>query len=169
MPFFDCSNYTFHENSTEGRSWETSRLLCQNSSEGDLVSIEEEEEWNFVKNIIKKLTATEYFIGLKKENGKWKWLSNQTTVDSSVGKSPWAPGQPSGTSIRNRKVNCATIFGKYRSYLGRFDDMPCRRRSKNTGHICERASSCTKHERGRSLFVKESVLKDREHVFTVFY
>ena len=62
---FNCSYYTFHENSTESRSWETSRLLCQKSSEGDLVSIEEEEEWNFVKDIIKKLPVIKYFIGLR--------------------------------------------------------------------------------------------------------
>ena len=165
---FNCSNYTFHENSAEGRSWETSRLLCQNSSEGDLVSIEEEEERNFVRNIIKNLTATKYFIGLKRDNGKWKWLSNQTTVDSSQGKSPWAPGQPSGRSRPDRKMNCATIYGKYRNYLGRFDDLPCSRRLRYSGHICERAVLCTKHERGRSLCVEEYVLKDQEHAFSVF-
>ncbi|XP_015760632.1 PREDICTED: uncharacterized protein LOC107339813 isoform X8 [Acropora digitifera] len=153
--FFKCSNYTFHENSTEGRSWETSRLLCQNSSEGDLVSIEEEEERNFVKNIIKNLTATKYFIGLKKDNGKWKWLSDQTAVDSSKGKSPWAPNQPSGTSS-NLKVNCATMYGKYRSYFGLFDDNRCRRRIRDAGLIRERAVSCTKHERGTSLTKKPS-------------
>ena len=162
---FNCSNYTFHENSTEARSWETSRLLCQSSSEGDLVSIEEEEERNFVKNIIKKLPVIKYFIGLKKENGKWKWLSNQTTVDSSQGKSPWAEGQPSKPE---EEVYCAAIYGKYRSHLGRFDDMECSRRMKDSGHICERAMSCTKHERGRSLFVEESVLEDQEHAFSVF-
>ena len=156
--FFICSNYTFHENSTEGRSWETSRMLCQNSSEGDLVSIEEEKERNFVKNIIKNLTAIKYFIGLKKDDGKWKWLSNQTTVNSSQGTSPWAPGEPSGTL--NRKDNCATIYGKYRSHLGRFDDMSCSHRMRNAGHICEKALSCTKNERGRSLCAEESVLKD---------
>ena len=164
--FLNCSSYTFHENSTDARSWETCRLLCQSSSEGDLVSIEEEEERNFIKNIIKKLPVIKYFIGLKKENGKWKWLSNQTTVDSSRGKFPWAPGQPSGTP--DRKDNCATIYGKYRSYLGRFDDMSCSRRSRYSGHICERAVSCTKHERGRSFCVEESVLKDQEHAFSVF-
>ena len=164
--FFNCSNYTFHENSTEGRSWETSRLLCQKSSEGDLVSIEEEEERNFVKNIIKNSTIS-YFIGLRKDNGKWKWLSNQTTVDSYYGKSPWAPGQPSGTS-QKEKANCATIYGIYRNYLGRFDDLPCSRRLRYSGHICERAVSCTKPERGRSLCVEESVLKDQEHAFSVF-
>ena len=130
--FFNCSNYTFHENSIEGRSWETSRL-CQNSYEGDLVSIEEEEERNFVKNVIKKLPVIKYFIGLKKENGNWRWLSNQTTVDLSQGKSPWAEGQSSQTK---QEVNCALIYGKYRSNLGRFDDDYCRRRMKNTGHIC---------------------------------
>ena len=151
---FNCSNYTFHENSTKARSWKTSRLLCQSSSEGDLVSIEEEEERNFVKNIIKKLPVIKYFIGLKKENGKWKWLSNQTTVDSSQGKSLWAGGQPSQP---NNKVNCALIYGKYGSNLGLFDDDYCRRSRSNAGHICEKAVSCTKHERGRSLFVEESV------------
>ena len=163
---FNCSNYTFHEDSAEGRSWERSRLLCQNSSEGDLVSIEEEEEWKFVKNIIKKLPVIKYFIGLKKENGKWKWLSNQTTVDSSQGTSPWAPGEPSGGW--DLKMNCATIYGKYWSYFGRFDDIACRRRVRDSGHICERAVSCTKHEGGRSLCVEESVLKDQENAFSVF-
>ena len=39
---------------------------------------------------------------------------------------------------------------------------------KNAGHICERSVSCTKHERGRSFFVEESVLEDQEHAFSVF-
>ena len=172
--FFNCSNYTFHENSTEGRSWETSRLLCQNSSEGDLVSIEEEEERNFVKNIIKKLPAIKYFIGLKKDDGKWKWLTNRTTVDESKGNSSWALGdfswalgEPSGTSIRGRKVNCATIYGNYRRDLGRFDDMSCRRRTKNAGHICEKAVSCTKHERGRCLYEEECLKRPRTRILCV--
>ena len=153
--FFNCSNYTFHEYSIVGRSWETSRLLCQNSLEGDLVSIEDEEERSFVKNVIKNLATIKYFIGLRKDDGKWKWLSNQAIVDSSQGKSPWAPGEP------KEKDSCTTIFGKYRNSLGRFDDLSCSRRMKNTGHICERAVSCTKHERGRSFFVEESVLKTK--------
>ena len=161
----NITNYTFHENSTEVRSWKTSRLLCQSSSEGDLVSIEEEEERNFVKNVIKKLPVIKYFIGLKKENGKWKWLSNQTTVDSSQGKSPWAEGQPSQPK---QEVNCAAIYGKYRSYLGRFDDSECSRPMKIAGHICEKVVSCTKHERGTSLFVEESVLMTKNTHFMCF-
>ena len=165
---FNCSNYTFHENLNEARSWETSRFLCQNSSEGDLVSIEEEEERNFVKNIIKNLTTIKYFIGLKKDDGKWKWVSNQTTVDSAKGKSPWAPHQPSGTSNQDRNDHCATIYGKYRSYLGRFDDISCSRSEKVAGHICERAVSCTEDERGRSLFVKELFKRPGTRILCVF-
>ena len=79
--FFNCSHYTFHENSTEVRGWERSRFLCQNSSEGDLVSIEEKEERNFVKNIIKNLTAINYFIGLRRtmENANG-WAIKQQSI-----------------------------------------------------------------------------------------
>ena len=163
--FFNCSNYTFHENSTKVRSWEKSRLLCQNSSEGDLVSIEEEEERNFVKNIIKKLPAIKYFIGLRKDNGKWKWLTNRKTVDGSKGKSPWAPGEPNGTP--DGKFNCATIYGNYMSYLGQFDDTWCRYQVGEVEHICERAVSCTKHGKGRSLFVEDCVLRSRTRILCV--
>ncbi|XP_067019317.1 uncharacterized protein [Acropora muricata] len=149
---FNCSNYTFHGTSNAGRSWETSRSLCQKSSEGDLVSIEQEEERNFVKNIIKNLTTIKYFIGLKKDNGKWKWLSNQTTVNSSQGESPWAPREPSGTP--DRKDNCATIYGIYLSALGLFDDMSCIKSAKDAGYICERAVSCTKDETGSKLKIQ---------------
>ena len=44
--------------------------------------------------LLKKLPAIKYFIGLKKDNWKWKWLTNRTTVDESKGKSPWALGEP---------------------------------------------------------------------------
>ncbi|XP_074621657.1 uncharacterized protein LOC141880127 isoform X2 [Acropora palmata] len=144
---FNSSNYTFHENSTKGRTWEDSRLLCQNSSEGDLVSIEKENERIFVESIIKNLTAVKYFIGLKKESsGKWKWLASGKPVDVSQGSHPWAPGEPS----RENDGKCATIYGIYRTYLGRFDDLLCNQRGRDAGYICERAVSCAKDEKGVS-------------------
>ena len=87
-----------------------------------------------MKNIIQKLPEIKYFIGFRKGNGQWEWSSNKTTVDSIHGKSPWVPGQPSGASIPDRATNCATIYGKHRSYL-----MSCHRRIKITEHICQRA------------------------------
>ena len=146
---FNSCRYTFHESSTKGRDWEESRWLCQNSSEGDLVSIEEENERIFVESIIKSLKAVKYFIGLKKEqrSGKWKWLTNGNPVDASRGSHPWAPGEPSGGSEKQ----CTVIYGNYMSYLGKFDDLPCRQRGKDAGYICERAVSCRKDEKGRGL------------------
>ena len=148
---FDSSNYTFHENLSKGRDWEKSRWLCQNSSEGDLVSIEEENEQIFVKSIIKNLKAVKCFIGLKKEqlSGKWKCWTNGKPVDASQGSQAWALGEPSGGS--NEK--CATIYGNYYSNLGKFDDLPCRDDGNDAGYICERVVSCTKDEKGRSLWV----------------
>ena len=95
--------------------------MCQNSSEGDLVSIEQENERIFVESIIKNLEAVKYFIGLKKEqlSGKWKWLTNENPVDASQGRHPWAPGRPSDGSDKK----CAVIYGNYRTYFGRFDDL----------------------------------------------
>ena len=146
---FNCSKYTFHENSIKGRDWEENRWLCQNSSEGDLLSIEEENERIFVESIIKNLTAVKYFIGLKKEqlSEKWKWLTNEKPVEASQGSHPWARGQPSGGSVKK----CAAIYGNHRRYLGQFDELLCFQRIKDAGYICERAVSCTHHEKGRSL------------------
>ena len=145
---FNCSKHTFHENSTKGRNWEQSRWLCQNSSEGNLVSIEEENERIFVENYIKNLTAPKYFIGLIQDQhtGKWKWL-NGKSVDASQGKHPWVPGEPTGRFGKN----CATIYVTYQDKLGQFDDLPCSLLQRDAGYICERVVSCTKDEEGRSL------------------
>ena len=60
---FNYSDYTdfMRGQLTKGQNWKQSRRLCQNSSEGDLESIEEENEQIFVESIIKNLTAVKYF------------------------------------------------------------------------------------------------------------
>ena len=158
---FNCSNYTFHESSTKGRDWKTSRALCQNSAEGDLVSIEEEKERIFLKEIIKDLKTIKYYIGLKKDQGEWRWLSNGNSVPASIGKRPWSPGEPNGVS----GTNCATIYGNYKKHLeGLFDDLSCSDRREVAGYICERAVSCTKEGKGMGLGVREQVLR-KESLF----
>ena len=117
------------------------------------MSIEEENERIFVKNIIKNLTAIKYFIGLVRNQHTrkcaWKWLSSETLCDAFKwqGNYTWAPGEPSA----NDEAKCATIYGNYRQNLGLFDDLPCGLRQTDAGYICERAVSCTKDEKGRSL------------------
>ena len=60
---FNYSDYTdfMRGQLTKGQNWKQSRRLCQNSSEGDLESIEEENEQILVESIIKNLTAVKYF------------------------------------------------------------------------------------------------------------
>jgi len=68
-----CSSYTFNVISPRV-NWEKSRKLCQETTRGDLVSMESDEEWTFLKNTILNLTkAYEYFIGLKTDIQSREW------------------------------------------------------------------------------------------------
>ena len=107
-----CSNYTFHAKSPH-LNWEKSRQVCKTGL-GDLVSIESEAEWIFLKNTILNLTmADEYFIGLKKDqqSGKWKWLSNSSILLAMS--LPWATMEPQGDG------NCAVMYKDYRRDYGK--------------------------------------------------
>ena len=135
------------------------------------MSIEEEKERIFLKKIIKNLKTAKYYIGLEKNQGEWRWLSNGNSVNASTGIHPWSPGEPnlgSGT-------NCVTIYGNYQTdYDGLFDDLPCSRRQMDAGYICERAVPCTKGGKGMALGIreyvlrKESLLEHVEHAFSVY-
>ena len=96
----------------------------------DLVSIESNEEWNFLKDTINKFPGkgTEYYIGLTKDkDGNWRRISNNSTVN----KSYWAPGQPKNTN----NERCAVMFMDYNGFYGLFDDLSCT--AKRHGYICE--------------------------------
>ena len=116
------------------------------------MSIEEEKERIFLKKITKNLKTTKYYIGLEKDQGEWRWLSNGHSVHASKGKHPWAANEPNGGS----KIKCGTIYGNYQIHLdGLFDDMSCSHRAKDAGYICERALPCTKEGKGMGLGVQE--------------
>ena len=58
---------------------------------GDLVSIETEEEWNFINDEIQRRNTTNYdnkwSIGLtKKKAGNWSWVSGRTLTICKWGK-----------------------------------------------------------------------------------
>ena len=116
------------------------------------MSIEEEKERIYLNEIIKNLETPKYYIGLKKDQGEWRWLSNRNSVPASIRKLPWSPGEPNGGS----DTNCATIYGRYlRHLVGLFDDLSCSDREEDAGYICERAVSCTKEGKGMGLGVRE--------------
>ena len=76
-----------------GREWEDNRSVC-NDQGGDLVSIETEEEWQFINDEIQKRitsNAIAWHIGLWKRYGDWTWSSGKK-----LSISKWQDSQPDG-------------------------------------------------------------------------
>ena len=70
------SSYIF---SKSVRDWNNSRRVC-NDQGFDLVSIETEEEWQFLNDEIQKRgtwNTSAWHIGLWKTDGVWTWLSGE--------------------------------------------------------------------------------------------
>ncbi|CAH3028645.1 unnamed protein product, partial [Porites evermanni] len=129
---YGCSRYTFYAASQKSVDFDKSRDACKVHG-SDLVSIESNEEWNFLKDTLNKFpqNGTEYYIGLTKDkHGRWRWISNNTTVNESY----WAKGQPSGDEQNLTK--CAIMYKDFKKNYGLFDDLSCS--LKRHGYMCER-------------------------------
>ena len=127
---YGCSRYTFYASQQKNSvNFNNSRRACKVNG-SDLVSIESNEEWNFLKDTIKQFpqNGTEYFIGLTKDkDGRWRWISNNSTVNETY----WAPYEPKNRSDER----CAIMYKDYNQNYGLFDDLPCT--DKRHGYICE--------------------------------
>ena len=53
--------------------------------------METKEEWKFINQEIQIRNIQEWHVGLKKEEGDWKWVSGQPLTINK-----WQEGQPSG-------------------------------------------------------------------------
>lgn len=71
-----------------GLKWRFNRGLCE-GCRGDLISIETEEEWNFINSEIRNRRLLEWYIGLKKKNGEWTWVNERPLTISK-----WRENQP---------------------------------------------------------------------------
>ena len=134
-----CSSYTFNL-IFPVVNWKKSRQLCQETERGDLVSMESDAEWTFLKITILNLTkANEYFIGLKKgaQPREWRWLSKTSATNTS--RKRWSSGEPS------KDGNCVVMFRQdYLKKIGTYNDLDCLKHFRS-GYICERpVESCNK-------------------------
>ncbi|XP_078352793.1 uncharacterized protein LOC144637605 [Oculina patagonica] len=87
---FGDSCYSFTES---GKTWNENRDTCK-SKGGDLVSMETEEEWQFVNEEIQKRCIAKprvWHIGLTKIGANWTWVNGRPLTISK-----WQDGQPSG-------------------------------------------------------------------------
>ena len=89
---FKKSSYIF---SKSGRGWYQNREVCY--SQGvDLVSIETEEEWKFIKHEIQKRgtwNTSAWHIGLWKISEVWTWQSGEN-----LNISKWRDSEPDGNN-----------------------------------------------------------------------
>ena len=129
---FNCCSYTFHNKSWI--TWEESNKMCEQSG-SKLVSMEHlRAELTFLKNYLETLETktTEYYIGLRKDDQKWIWISDNSTLNKTEkGKFPWAPGQP------NKDGSCSKMWLDEGTYV--YDDIVCNQKNYNMGYICERS------------------------------
>ncbi|KAK3699587.1 hypothetical protein QZH41_014296 [Actinostola sp. cb2023] len=76
----NCFCYTFN---TDMKNWNNSNKDCINNG-GSLVSMETEDEWKFINdkiqniNVSDKVADNEWYIGLTKTTGEWRWISGQS-------------------------------------------------------------------------------------------
>ncbi|XP_076593568.1 uncharacterized protein LOC143324740 [Chaetodon auriga] len=105
--FFHSSCYDIH--SAEWRSWDEAQTSCKRQN-SDLVVVVNEQEKTFIRS--KSLDSSDtsgYWIGLRVEDGKWKWVDGSDLTESS-----WIHPPADGhcaISVRNagwRSVSCAT-------------------------------------------------------------
>ena len=87
-----CSCYKFH---SSGSAWNINRKSCEDTK-GDLVSMETDDEWEFVKNLTQHRTtddkdSDEWHIGLEKDKGtgKWTWVNGKP-----LNIKRWQPDKP---------------------------------------------------------------------------
>ena len=91
---FKNSSYFF---SKSGRDWDYNNRACSDQK-GYLVSIETEEEWQFINREIQKRgisSNSTWHIGLEKKDGVWTWLSGEQ-----LNISKWRGSQPNSNDKR---------------------------------------------------------------------
>ena len=98
--FVECLNITFKNSwyiisvrtkCLRRNSWLWVREACQNQG-GDLVSLETEDEWNFINDQIqRRIYENKWSIGLTKKAGNWTWVNGRPLTICK-----WEQGEPRG-------------------------------------------------------------------------
>ncbi|XP_022785614.1 adhesion G protein-coupled receptor L4-like [Stylophora pistillata] len=121
----NCTEGSCYVFKKEENTWKDARTSCQ-QQKGDLVSIETEEEWDFIKGVIKNYTnqnsTTRWQVGLEKKAGKWIWVTGRPLTICK-----WGKNQSNG----NGDVASITCIGKSQTILS---DVP---RNTSGPFICE--------------------------------
>lgn len=75
-----------------GSTWKGGREICSGYKKGDLVTIEKEDEYEYIKSIVRLVANpfdNKWFIGLEKKGSDWKWVNEKP-----LSIKHWAQDQP---------------------------------------------------------------------------
>ena len=123
--------------------------------------METESEWTYLKELIQNLTDSghvEYYIGLSKVSGKWRWLSENESVPEK--KWRWQ-SNPSGDG------ECAIMYKNYGRKKGYYNDLSCSStgdKNIKIGFICERKRNDGKLKTHYSINIIFNVLTFRCYI-----
>ena len=107
---FKKSSYIF---SKSGRHWRQNWFVCDKQG-GYLVSIETQEEWQFISHEIQKRgtsNTSAWHIGLEKNRGVWTWKSGEK-----LNISKWRDSQPDGNNYYVEISKNRGLFNRVRWY-----------------------------------------------------
>ncbi|XP_068720433.1 uncharacterized protein [Montipora capricornis] len=144
-----CSSYEFNHTRT---IWTAARQRCQ-SSGGDLVAMESQEEWEFLKFKVSDLRfqhhGARWYIGLTNVSGKWCWItSNDSCIEVKVGSSRWSSGEPNNFNSEG----CVEMLKD-----GLYNNVLCRSNiDAHTGYICEREFDCNTSDAGKIIYKSQN-------------
>ncbi|XP_068703991.1 uncharacterized protein [Montipora foliosa] len=147
-----CSRYDVFKDNT---IWTAAQTECG----GDLVAMESEEEWNFLKSKVKQWSyqnkyGQRWHIGLRKRSDKWCWTTRKDTcMEVKVAPPRWSSGEPNNL----QKEHCVEMLKD-----GFYNNIECSRNGVDTGYICERKIDCSNSDTGNNIFKSPNTTEPKE-------
>ncbi|XP_041661948.1 L-selectin-like [Cheilinus undulatus] len=130
--------WTYNYSVSTNRGWLQARQWCQQHFT-DMVSIRSKEENDYLNNML-PFHSKYYWIGIRKEGGKWIWAQSNKTIPQEA--QNWAHNEPDNTLAQD----CVEMYIKRVVDSGKWNNENCR---KKKGTVCYTASckhdSCSEH------------------------
>lgn len=130
--------WSYDYTSSPNRRWLEARQWCQEHYT-DMVFIRSKEENDFLNKLL-PFNPKYYWIGVRREDGKWTWAPTMQQVPQEA--QNWAENEPDDIPAQD----CVEIYIKREADTGQWNNESCRKRK---GTICYSASckphSCSAH------------------------
>ncbi|XP_075688378.1 E-selectin-like [Rhinoderma darwinii] len=132
--------WTYHS-SLSKMSYDDAQTYCRHKYT-DMVAIQNQEENKYLNENL-PFNSAYYWIGIRKNNGKWTWVGTNKVLTEEA--ENWAENEPNNKSEKKNE-DCVEMYVKRTIDAGKWNDEPC---SKKKVALCFKASchpsSCNHH------------------------